>query len=232
LQQKKQQQICIIGTDTDIGKTYVGCNLIKTLVNNGKHVAALKPIASGISMINNLAINEDAHRLLAANNVINNITDINPICFKEFIAPHIAAKLNQYNLTIDTIIQITAPIIKNYTYDYMIIEGCGGLLVPLNDHETYLDLLKQWQYPVVLVVGMKLGCLNHAILTYQSLINNDINVLGWIANYIDPHMPYRDLNLNYLQQTIKSPLLGINPYQKLLQPSNHFYEVLKNGKIY
>lgn len=222
-----KKQICIIGTDTNIGKTYVGQNIISTLVNEGKSIAALKPIASGTSTFNNVEINEDAYHLLSVNNVIKNVNDINPICFKEAIAPHIAAHINQYDLSVDKVTKAAAPSIQNYDYDYMFIEGCGGLLVPLNDNETYLDLLKRWQYPVVLVVGMKLGCLNHALLTYQCLLNNQINILGWVANYIDPDMQQQAANLAYLKQTIQHPLLGINPYQGMLKPSSHFYEVFK-----
>lgn len=225
--QLRQQPISIIGTDTNIGKTYVAHNIIKILVNKGKQIAALKPIACGTTSINSIQINEDSHWLFNANNVIKEFNDINPICFKEAIAPHIAAKFNKYDLTVNKVLQQTAPIIHTYIYDYMLIEGCGGLLVPLNETETYLDLLKSWQYPVVLVVGMKLGCLNHTLLTYQTLLNQQINILGWIANHLDPDMLQQTANLEYLQQKLKAPLLGINPYNSILEPTDNFYETFK-----
>ena len=109
----------------------------------------------------------------------------------------------------------------------MLIEGCGGLLVPLNNNETFLNLLSAWNYPVILVVGMRLGCLNHALLTYKCLLANNIQVLGWVANCIDPNMPQLLANIDYLTQAIKSPLIGTAKYGENLKPNDTFYEIFK-----
>lgn len=223
--QQNNQHIVIIGTDTDIGKTYVGINLIKTIISLNKQVAALKPIACGTITINNKQINEDVYLLSQANNVIKEPKDINPICFNEAIAPHIAAAKYDYDLSVTKIKNSTQAIIEKYQYDHMIIEGCGGLLVPLNNSETFLDLVTSWQYPVILVVGIRLGCLNHALLSYQALLNKEVNILGWVANYIDPNMQESDSNISYLKHALKCPLIATNFYNEALEPTHDFCNI-------
>lgn len=216
-----KKEICVVGIGTGCGKTYITCNLIKTLINIYKfRVAALKPIATGLiksnleSNQNTQTINEDAYNIHNAINVSMAIADINPILFKKPIAPHIAANLVNYPLNIQTVLNKTNNILNKISnkYDYLIIEGVGGILVPLNIHETYLDLLKNWQYPVILVAGLTLGALNHTLLTTYVLTQNNIPVIGWIANYIDPQLPYPQENFDYLVQKIPYPLLAINQY--------------------
>jgi dethiobiotin synthetase len=106
-------------------------------------------------------------------------------------------------------------------YDFMLVEGAGGLLTPLNSTETYIDLLNNLNYPVILVVGMKLGCLNHAQLTYQCLSQHKLNIAGWIANIIEPEMAYLEENIYYLTHKLPIPLLARVPYKGLLQPTDH-----------
>lgn len=215
------KQICIVGTDTEIGKTFVCCNLLNYLSGELRlTTAALKPIASGVMNINGQLCNEDAYKLYQSINCGFSLNQVNPICFSEPIAPHIAAQNEGYPLTVDHIVtQITPVINAKINYDYMLIEGVGGVLTPLNHSQTYLDLLKKLGYPIILVVGVKLGCLNHALLTYQCLRANRLEILGWVANIIQPDMPYWEENINYLSNILPKPLLAINPYNKSLQPN-------------
>ena len=228
---KTKNIFCIIGTGTAIGKTYVTCSLLKHLSNQNKKVAALKPLASGLILNGGELINEDTAKLMQAINIIQTANDINPICYPDAIAPHIAAQTiaskshtssNNNTLSVKTIIAASETTIYRTTYDYLLIEGCGGLLVPLNDTETYLDLLKVWKFPVILTVGMHLGCLNHTLLTYDCLNNNNIPIVGWIANFIDPQMPYLKENLEFLNRKLPIPLLATVPYNQELQTTVYF----------
>ncbi len=218
--------INIIGTDTEIGKTYVSYAILRYLKTYGLKVTGIKPIASGISNIDGYSVNEDAYNLWQTSNSGLDINEINPICFREAIAPHIAANLENYNLTVDSVIEKNYPAI-NDTRDVTLIEGVGGLVTPLNNHDTYLDLLIKWQYPIILVIGMRLGCLNHSLLTYNNLISNQLNVLGFVVNQIDQNMAYQQENLDYLKQKLNAPFLGYCGYKKELETTQKFKEVFK-----
>jgi len=219
------QAICIIGTDTEIGKTYTLCQILKYLVQNGHLVAGLKPIACGTIATEFGPLNQDVYNMFMASNVKLEFKKINPICFSEPIAPHIAAVKHKVKLNVANVIEVTHDIIRHNPCDYLLIEGVGGLLVPLNVHETYLDLLTQWSFPVILVVGMRLGCLNHALLTYSSLVQNKIKLLGWIANYIDPQMAYSAENLQFLTTKLNTPLLAVIPHGDKLKVTPNFLKV-------
>ena len=215
--------ICIVGTDTEIGKTYTTCQVLHYLAQHGLKVVATKPIASGKNKTKLGFINEDAYYLSEAANIKLSLDMVNPVCFDEPIAPHIAAALQGFDLNITKIITQTQLYLPKC--DYHLIEGVGGIMVPLNLEETYLDLLIKWNYPIILVVGIKLGCLNHARLTYSNLIQAQLNVVGWIANEIEADMPYLQENVDYLSATLKTPLLARIPYQQQLKPSADFFKV-------
>ena len=217
----------IIGTDTSIGKTYVSCNILQYLGNSGIKAIGLKPIASGISNINGNLINEDAYKLWQESYTVVTLDMVNPICFTEAIAPHIAAKNEAFNLDVDTVISKTNIVLANHDVDTIIVEGVGGLMTPLNQTQTYLDLLLQWQHHVILIAGMKLGCLNHSLLTHNTLINHNITVIGFIANQIDESMLYFTENLDYLQKKLNIPLLGYCGFQQKLQTTTFFTEIFK-----
>lgn len=222
------KQICIVGTDTEIGKTFVCCSLLKYLSDELRlTTAALKPIASGVININGQLVNEDAYKLYQSINCGFSLSQVNPICFNEPIAPHIAAQNEGYSLSVEHIVTQIMPIINSkINYDYMLIEGVGGILTPLNHSQTYVDLLKKLCHPIILVVGIKLGCLNHALLTYQCLRAKGLDVLGWIANIVQPDMPYLEENVEYLANTLEIPLLAISPYAHKLQPNKSLMNVL------
>lgn len=196
----------IIGTDTGIGKTTSCCLIMQYLARQNITIATLKPVASGFTQTKLGLVNEDVARLITASNLDLSPEQINPFSFPQSIAPHIAAKLNQQKLTIANLQEfILAPKIAP---EYLLVEGVGGVMVPLNEQETYLDLLEVLNQPIILVVGIKLGCLNHALLTIASLTQRNLNLVGWIANQIDPEMENYAENYQYLRDTIQAPLLA------------------------
>lgn len=216
---------CIIGTDTEIGKTYSCCKIMEYIIRSNQTITALKPIASGVSSCEYGLLNEDVYRLFKANGYPLNIDQINQFSFKEAIAPHLAAKLLGERLNTQEIINKTGTVINQIQdKSHIIIEGVGGLMAHLNDEETYLDLLIKWNYPILLVVGMKLGCLNHALLTESILSHNNLPIVGWVANQIEPSMLCYQENLEYLTHKLTLPLLATINYQGQLQPSTPFKE--------
>lgn len=195
----------ITGTDTDCGKTYVTEQLLKFFPES----AALKPVASGCEYINGELVSEDALRL-QKNNLLHEVQTINPWSFTSPVSPHLAVELdNKPLLKVDEIVSYCQNYYKYSTAKRVFIEGAGGLLVPLNSHETWIEVLKKLNIPVILVVGMKLGCINHALMSELTLHVNKIHCIGWIANCVDSDMLARDQNINTLTSKLKSPLLSI-----------------------
>lgn len=205
-------KIFIIGTDTNIGKTYITCNIAKYLVSQNKLVRCLKPVATGVNLLQD---DNDSNLLLKSSNVKSTLYEVNPIFFQEPVAPHIASSLHDFNLDLASINKICLPIINKIDYDYILIEGVGGVLVPLNDRDTFIDLVKMWNFPVIIVVGIKLGCLNHCLLTINTLLEYKINIIGWVANILDNDMLYKEENIKYLEKKIKCPLIAINNFNSL-----------------
>ncbi|TLU66179.1 dethiobiotin synthase [Thalassotalea litorea] len=206
--QPKNQTVFVTATDTDAGKTYVSEKLIKLLVQTGKTVSALKPISAGCEWHNGELQNEDALCLKAAANAGQTLSQINPIAFEPPIAPHIAAAQQGDCLTVP---RITSAFVdaQKVPADICLIEGAGGWRLPLNNQEFLSDFVKNESIPVIFVVGMKLGCLNHAILTYQAMIQDGIDVIGWIANQAQPEkMRNHQDNVEFLTSAIDAPFLG------------------------
>lgn len=201
-----RQRFFITGTDTDCGKTYVTRLLIKHFQQQGKSITALKPIASGI---NEQGFNQDAF-LLAQDTGVK-VEQVNPICFQQPIAPSIAAEIESRPITVQAIWEASQPILQS-TSDIKLIEGVGGLMVPLNAQETVVDLIQQFNFPIILVVGLRLGCLNHAILAYQALLQANIEIAGWIANQVDPNMLSVAENIETLKIFLKAPYWGFVAY--------------------
>lgn len=198
----------VTGTDTNVGKTLIACALLHGFAAQGQRVIGMKPIAAGSDQF---GLHEDVEHLVAASNVQADKPLINPYCFTSAIAPHIAAQ--QANVKINL-----SGIVKSYTAlsgqaDVVIVEGAGGFVVPLNDTEDSADLAIQLGLPIILVVGLRLGCLNHALLTVQAIAARGLVLAGWVANCVEENMPMLDENIAALQQRIAAPLLGIVPYQ-------------------
>ena len=208
----------ITGTDTGVGKTWISAGIMKLLKNQGQSVIGMKPIASGCKLTNAGLRNEDALILQQQSSVEIDYEQINPYAFAPAIAPHIAAE--QADVTID-IQRIT----KNYhalstQADRVIVEGVGGWQVPLSGNNTVADLACALDLPIILVVGMRLGCINHALLTVQSIQQSGLKLAGWIANHIDPDMEEQGQNLLSIQQRIEAPLFGSIPFQNTLDAEN------------
>lgn len=193
----------ITGTDTGVGKTHVACELIRYYVGQGLKVVGMKPVAAGCEWVNGQVVNEDVARLSAVSNVQAPAEWINPYCFNEPIAPHLAAEMA--GVVIDMAViqqafnQLTA------LADVVIVEGAGGFLVPINASESFADLAVALQIPVILVVGMRLGCINHSLLTYEAIQARKLRFHGWVANHIDPEMPMLEQNIAMIAKQLSQP---------------------------
>lgn len=213
--QNKNKGFFIVGTDTGIGKTVVGASLLMALAELNFKTIGIKPIASGCTLTTNGLRNNDALLLQKHATKFIAYDQINPFAFRQPIAPHLAAKQENINLNVSDVLAKTKTAMA-HPVDYVIIEGVGGLCVPLNSQETMIDLIKAYNYPVILVVGIKLGCINHALLTQACLKHANINVAGWIANTLYPYNLHEDANIKAINERIEVPLLGTIPYQKTL----------------
>lgn len=192
-----KQSFFITGTDTGIGKTYVACKLIKQYIAQGYKVVGMKPVAAGCDLIDGQWMNEDVKLLSEASNVEAPIELVNPYALRSAIAPHIAAE--QEGVVIDFGVIADAYSKLQAVADIVIVEGAGGLLVPLNQEKTILDLIKYLDIPAILVVGMRLGCLNHALLTNEVLKHDNVAIHGWVANILDTKMPVLQQNIDEIR---------------------------------
>ncbi len=198
----------VTGTDTGVGKTLVSCALLHAFSARGKRVAGFKPVAAGCDDDDH---NEDAKLLRAASTVQATYGQINPYCFHRPIAPHLAARHAGVNIEFPRIMASYRELAGQA--DEVIVEGAGGFCVPLNDRQTSADLAKQLGLPVILVVGMRLGCLNHALLTMHAIAHYQLECVGWVANVLDAGMPALQENIQALRERIAAPLLGVIPCQ-------------------
>lgn len=202
----------VIGTDTNVGKTYVASALVQHFVQSGLKTVGMKPIASGCEINKNGEfINEDVLALNHASNVKAPLDLINPYRFAPAIAPHIAA--SQAGITMS--LEVIAEAYQQLTTlaEVVIVEGAGGFLVPLNQTETLADLALQLNIPVILVVGMRLGCINHALLTVEAIQARGLGLAGWVANHIDANFVMFEENLISLQQRIAAPCISVVRWQ-------------------
>lgn len=213
----KSQGFFITGTDTGVGKTLIASALLSLLKAKGLKTLALKPIATGCIMTPQGLRNNDACLLQKYVTQKLSHLEVNPFAFYEPIAPHIAAKIVNQTLSVKAIMNTCRDTTKK-TADFLVVEGIGGWQVPLNAEETIADLAIAFGYPVILVVSMRVGCLNHALLTIKSMQKNAIKLIGWVANSMQPEMPYLNEHIEALQQSIPAPLLGVVPYLENIAP--------------
>ena len=202
--------VFIAGTDTGVGKTRVAQALIQRGVAAGKRVAAMKPVSAGCVWTEEGWLNDDVALLRAASNVALPLALLNPYAFEPPIAPHLAAQKAGVEIDLARIESAYHEITAQS--DEVIVEGVGGLLVPLNAKHSAADIILRLDLPVILVVGMRLGCLNHALLTVEAMAQHGIKLQAWVANQIDPNMREFDLNLASLKQRISAPLLAVFPH--------------------
>ncbi|OUR64728.1 dethiobiotin synthase [Methylophaga sp. 42_25_T18] len=200
--------VFVTGTDTEVGKTFISIGLIELFKQQGLNVAGMKPIASGCEQTAEGLRNEDALALQQHANVELDYELINPYTFEPAIAPHIAAQQTATNIDIN-VLKNNYEKIQSQA-DVVVVEGAGGWLVPLNEKQTLADLAVELNLPVILVVGMRLGCINHALLSVANIQQSGLPLLGWIANDLESS-PQTEAMVQTLQQYINAPCLGVVP---------------------
>ncbi len=198
----------VTGTDTEVGKTYMSAGLLSYFNARGCSTIGLKPVASGAHQKNGACYNTDALMLQQAASVKLPYAVVNPFLLEAPVAPHIAAAYEGVALSAQGIIHWMQGIWQEHPADVYIVEGVGGWHVPLNDTETMAHVVQPLKLPVILVVGIRLGCLNHAILTEQAVGAMQIPIYGWIANILDAKSPAIIENINTLKTWLASPHLG------------------------
>lgn len=199
----------LTGTDTEIGKTFVTAALTRALAASGRRVAPIKSLAAGQAFVDGRWVNEDVATLLAAQNLGLRDADVGPLQFREPCAPHIAAKLEGRSIDRDALlIAIRATAAQA---DIALVEGVGGFRVPLTDTWDTADLAVDLGLPVILVVGLRLGCINHALLTAEAIRSRGLRLAAWVANTVDAGQPHVTDNLQALQAGLQAPCLGHLP---------------------
>ncbi|MDP2101040.1 MAG: dethiobiotin synthase [Methylotenera sp.] len=206
------QSYFVIGTDTNVGKTYVASRLVQYFAQSGLKAIGMKPIASGCEVgAQGELQNEDVIALSNASNVVAAKKLINPYQFAPAIAPHIAAEQAAVVISLDAIVNAYQQLTT--LAEVVIVEGAGGFFVPLNQTQTLADLAVQINIPIILVVGIRLGCINHALLTVEAINARGLTLAGWVANEIDPNSCMFAENLTSLQQRIAAPCLSVVRWQ-------------------
>lgn len=209
--------VFVTGTDTDAGKTVSAVAILQSLYQRGFSCLASKPIAAGAEATAQGLRNADALMLQQAAGAQQAYTQVNPFCFAAPIAPHIAAAQVGHRLLAQDVCTALAEL-QQQRADWLVIEGAGGWLLPLNQHETMADVVEQLQIPIIVVVGLKLGCLNHALLTVTDIERRGLKLAGWIGNQLSPEpMPFQADNIALLTAKINAPCLGILPHRAAWQ---------------
>jgi len=202
----------VTGTNTNVGKTWVSVRLLETAREAGLSCYGLKPIAAGSEDTPEGVRNEDAEALREAASIKLDYDLVNPVAFREPVAPHILAQRRGMNLTAERLTGYVNGALMTQKADLVLVEGAGGWYVPINQRETLADLARQLGLPVILVVGMKLGCLNHALLTVEAIKRDGLEIAGWVANQIDPDMSAYEENIETLHAMVPAPCLGVLPH--------------------
>ena len=211
----------VTGTDTEVGKTLVSGALILKLREQGKKAIGFKPVVAGTYQnTSGNILNEDVETLRIASKLAPGQLNLSPYVLDLPVAPHLAAANKGIALDLNTMMQALSEIQKHS--DCLVVEGAGGFLIPLNDVQDLADLAQQIDLPIILVVGMKLGCINHALLTQEAIKARGLKMAGWIANSLANEMPLLKENIATLQAKINAPFLGLIPtLPKTLQKSHN-----------
>lgn len=199
--------VFVTGTDTDCGKTFVATALIRSLKARGVEVGALKPVAAGAVIRDGNLQNDDALTLCAVSETQVSYADVNPYCFAPAISPHLAAHAEGVDIRLENLQQAAERMAARC--DFLLVEGAGGWRVPLSDDLDIQGLALAFGLPVLLVVGLRLGCINHALLTEQAILASGAPLAGWIGSQVDPGMAHFEGNVATLRARLSSPCLGI-----------------------
>ena len=206
----------ITGTDTGVGKTRIACLLLAALAREGRCAIGMKPVASGCRETAAGLRSEDAQSLLAVSGVSADYAEINPYAFVPAMAPHLAARETGIEIRLEKILDHFQHLRQKAPW--LVVEGVGGWEVPLGEHLTMAEVAYAMRLPAILVVGLRLGCLNHALLTASAIQREGVPLAGWIANQIDPAMTHVNENIAALNERILAPLLARFPYRS---PGHH-----------
>ncbi len=198
----------VTGTDTSVGKTLISCALLQAIAAQGLTTVGMKPVSAGVD---DDGVNEDVKLLAAASSVQAELALTNPYSFSAAIAPHIAATRENRSISIAHITDCYQQLAL--AADVVVVEGVGGYCVPLNDSEDTAMLAMQLGLPVILVVGMRLGCLNHALLTLREIERSGLECAAWVANVVDADMGALAENIVSLKERIAAPMLGVVQFQ-------------------
>ena len=200
----------VVGTDTGVGKTHVSCALLQALAQHHRRVVGMKPVAAGVVPWGEGWASEDSIALRAASTIAVPPELDTPVLLPDPLSPHIAAARAGVQIDIAAIVQAYHAL--SLQADAVVVEGAGGFHVPLSPTETGADLAVALNLPMVLVVGLRLGCLNHALLTAEAMAARGLTLAGWVANRVDPEMMAPDDNIAWLQQRLGAPLLADIPW--------------------
>lgn len=202
----------VTGTDTGVGKTVVAAGLLRAAGRAGLRTVALKPVAAGCERSAGGLVNDDALQLMREAGARLDYADVNPVALEPPIAPHIAAARAGVELRAGALADHCRRVAAREPADWVVVEGAGGFLVPLNDEETLADLCVALDAEVILVVGMRLGCLNHALLSAARVAAAGLRLAGWVACQVEGEMPELEANLESLARRLDAPCLGRVPH--------------------
>jgi dethiobiotin synthetase len=200
----------VTGTDTGVGKTSVSLELMRLLQAQGHVVTGMKPVASGCEPDSSGLLNDDALRLQARASFTVPYQQVNPYAFEPAIAPHIAAAAEGVDITLDVIEAALAVVIQDA--DRVVVEGVGGWAVPINDTQTMEDIAVSLGLPVIMLLGIRLGCISQALITAKAIMACGLKIVGWVANRLDPECLAQDETVAALRQRLSAPCLGDVPY--------------------
>lgn len=209
--------VFVTGTDTGVGKTLVSCALIHALAQRGLRVAGMKPVAAGAQCVGTLLHNDDVDALVAAAGGAFALQDVGPYVLENALAPHIAARIEGVSIRMVTILQAYERL--RMASDAVVVEGVGGFCVPLGPDGDTADLAQRLGLPVVLVVALRLGCLNHAALTAEAIRSRGLWLVGWVGNRIQEQPMEREVeNVTALGEVLAAPCLGCVPWLARADP--------------
>ncbi|OOF05751.1 dethiobiotin synthase [Salinivibrio sp. MA607] len=207
----------ITGTDTEVGKTYTTAALLHAFIAKGYQAVGYKPVAAGADLAPDYQLNSDAVTLQRASAIALPYAAINPVLLETPCSPHWAAALA--NTPIDTQMLSDGLVHLKQQARPVLVEGAGGWQVPLSETETLADWVVAHQLPVIMVVGIKLGCLNHALLTAEAIRARGLELAGWVANTVDPKAQHSDEMVRYLNAHLDAPYLGHLPFAADASPT-------------
>jgi len=205
------QAYFVTGTDTEVGKTTIAAGLLHAARRAGLSTAAAKPVASGCVATAEGLRNDDALALLEQCSLALAYDEVNPFAFAPAIAPHLAAREAGVELSVARLLPAVQKVLRRGA-DFSLVEGAGGWRVPLAGRENLADLAVALQLPVILVVGVRLGCINHAVLSAEAIERDGLHLAGWVANIVDPQTSRLEQNLATLAERLAAPCLGRVPH--------------------